>query len=109
MPLAIFERKTGRLRGWYRWPSGGLPQVEPNTEVMVTVPGPMDERTQRWDGTDGVRPATQQEMDELEAEERAAEFDGQKLLKALAIWTAGKMDISASAAKAEILSIYKDL
>ena len=36
-------------------------------------------------------------------------LDGQKMLKALAIWTAGKLGISEAQARQEILTIYRGL
>ena len=36
-----------------------------------------------------------------------AHFDGEKLAKALAIWTAQKLGVSLATARAEILAIYK--
>lgn len=45
--------------------------------------------------------AAQQEVD--------AEVEGKKILKALVIWLAGKLNMTPAAAKAEILAIYKTL
>lgn len=45
----------------------------------------------------------------LADEEVAAKFDGDKMLKAVAIWTAQKLTIPGATAKAEIIAIYKGL
>jgi hypothetical protein len=36
-------------------------------------------------------------------------FDDEKLVKALAIWTAGKLNVPLATAKAEVLTIYRTL
>lgn len=111
MPYAVFNKDTKRMRAWHR--HAPPPEYDPAQEVLVEVPGDVDHRTERWDGASGVRPATAQEIADYDAEqldaEALAQVDGQKAIKALVIWTAGRLGISASAARTEILSIYKGL
>jgi len=68
-------------------------------------------RLERYDGAEGIRPATAQEISDYDAAQQDAQslsrFDNEQLVKALAIWTAGKLGVSLAIAKAEILTIYK--
>jgi hypothetical protein len=70
-------------------------------------------RMERYDGAGGIRPATAQEIidyDAAQATERSMEsFDQEKLVKALAIWTAGKLNVPLQTAKQEVLTIYRGL
>jgi hypothetical protein len=42
-------------------------------------------------------------------EQEQARFDGEKLVKAVAIWTAQKLGVAPATARAEILAIYRSL
>lgn len=43
------------------------------------------------------------------AVQRGADFDGQRLVKAVAIWAAGKLGVPLATARSEILAIYQGL
>lgn len=77
------------------------------------IDGEIDKRTQRWDGADGVRLATTQELIDYDAlrEEKKEnrELDGQKMLKAVVIWAARELNIPKPEARDEILAIYRNL
>jgi hypothetical protein len=70
-------------------------------------------RMERYDAAGGIRPATAQEIIDYDAaqviERSLANFDQEKLVKALAIWTAGKLNVPLQTAKQEILTIYRAL
>ncbi len=99
------------------WPQ--RPPYDPATEAVQTYPEHLrpDMRLHRFDATapDKKRLATAQELadyDAARADEAAlAQFDGptQKIIKALAIWTAQKLGVPLATARAEILAIYKGL
>lgn len=101
------------------WPQ--RPPYDPATEAVQTYPEHLrpDMRRHRFDGTvvgpDKKRPATAQELadyDAARADEAAlAQFDGptQKMIKALAIWAAQRLNIQPATARAEILAIFKGL
>jgi hypothetical protein len=71
--------------------SQGDPRDDPANQALIELPDYPDRRTERWDGADGIRPATAQEIadyDEAEAQSAAvADIDGLKALKALAVET----------------------
>lgn len=93
---------------------GGPFEVTPLTDQAVVVllrhPQP---RTERYDGAGGIRLATEQEIISYDAARMTSmalgRFDEEKLVKALAIWAAGKLNIPLATAKSEILSIYRGL
>ena len=68
---------------------------------------------ERYDGVGGIRKATTQELANYDAAQAVSieqgQFDGQKMLKAVAVWTAGKLGVTPATAKAEILGIYRSL
>ena len=72
-----------------------------------------DPRTERYDGAGDIRPATAQEISDYDAAQlvgqTTARFDSEKLVKALAIWTAQKLNVPLATAKAEILTILRGL
>ena len=45
----------------------------------------------------------------FQAEQEQARFDGEKLVKAVAIWTAQRLGVPLATARAEILAIYRGL
>jgi hypothetical protein len=95
--------------------AGGPCEVSANpiTQGVVLLSRHPDPRTERYDGAGGIRPATVQEVADYDATQKtaqtAAEFDAEKLVKALAIWTAQKLNIPLPQAKQEILTIYRGL
>lgn len=100
------------LRGW-----PNEPPYNPATEALQTYPEYLrpDMRTERFDGTSQTkkRLATSQELAAYDAA-RAADaeqnqFDGQKMLKAVAIFFAQQLNIPLATAKAGILTIYRGL
>jgi hypothetical protein len=70
-------------------------------------------RTERYDGAGGIRSATTQEKAEYDAartgEAELGQFDGQKMLKAVAIYFATQLNIPLATAKAGVLTIYRTL
>lgn len=87
--------------------------LDPQTQGLVVLSRNPDIRGERYDGSGGIRAATQQELSDYDAiqtmktEQRA--FDSQRMLRALAIWTAGKLNVQPNIAKQEILGIYRSL
>lgn len=83
------------------------------TQGLVELTRHPDPRTERYDGAGGVRPATAQEIADYDTgqvnEQSLSRFDNEKLVKALAIWTAGKLNVPLNTAKQEILTIYRVL
>jgi len=82
-------------------------------QAVVTLPRNPKPRTERYDGAGGIRPATEQEVGDYDAAQllarSTASFDNEKLVKALAVWTAGKLNVPLNTAKQEILVIYRSL
>lgn len=82
-------------------------------EAVVDLPRHPKPRTERYDGAGGIRPATEQEISDYDTAQQTAQavsrFDGDKMVKALAIWTAGKLNIPLATARAEILTVYRTL
>lgn len=107
----VYSLATGELL------NGGPfdPPHDPATQGIETYVENPDPRTERWDGTAATkkRAATAQEVtayDTAQATQIAqSRFDGEKLVKALAIWTAQKLNVPLATAKQEILTIYKGL
>lgn len=94
--------------------SGGPCNPTPGAgQGLVTLSRNPHPRYERYDGAGGIRPATAQETadyDDTQTVERAlARFDNEKLVKALALWTAGKLNVPLAAAKQEILAILRGL
>ena len=99
------------------WPQ--RPDFNPATEAVQTYLEHLrpDMRLHRYDATapEKKRLATAQELSDYDAaradEGAVAQFDGptQKMIKALAIWSAQKLNIPLATAKAEILTIFKGL
>jgi len=87
--------------------------VNPLTQGVVLLLRHPNPRQERYDGAGRVRPATVQEISDYDAGQLDArsknQFDGEKLVKALAIWTAGKLNVPLATAKQEILTILRGL
>jgi len=83
------------------------------TSGQVVLTRNPDRRLERHDGAGGVRSATAQEVIDYDAGQKAIEslsrFDNEKLVKAVAIWTAGKLGVALPTAKQEIIAIYRGL
>ena len=100
------------LRGW-----PNTPPYDPITEAIQSYPehARPNQRLHRYDGASPtkMRLATAQELIDYDAalltEQAQGQFDELKLVKALAIWTAGKLNIPLQTAKNEILALYKGL
>jgi hypothetical protein len=104
----VYEIATGQFI------FGGPCEVTPGAgQAAVKLPRNPKPRTERYDGAGGIRAATAQEItnyDTAQANEQSlSRFDGEKLVKALAIWTAGKVGVPINTAKQEIFTIYKTL
>lgn len=114
MGKALFNKATGRREGWVR--RGDIPHDQA-THVIVDQDEMPDKETMRWNGIEGpgagVRLATQAELDQDIADKAQAEethqFDGHKMLKALAVWIAKKQGIPLNTAKDEILAEFRKL
>ena len=80
---------------------------------LVVVPRHPNPRSERYDGVGGIRAATAQEISDYETEHAEAStqgrFDDEKLVKALAIWTANKLNVPLATARQEILAILRTL
>lgn len=95
------------------------PDYDPATEAVqeYTERERPDTRRHRYDAAapDKKRLATAQELAEIDAERADAEAAGRfdtpetKMLKALAIWTAQKLNVPLATARAEIVAIFKAL
>ena len=80
---------------------------------LVVGPRHPNPRSERYDGGGGIRAATAQESNDYETEHAEAStqgrFDDDKLVKALAIWTANKLNVPLATARQEILAILRTL
>ena len=94
---------------------GGPCEVEydKDTQGVVTLLRNPDPRTERYDGVGGTRLATAEELADYDTarhmEDTQARFDSEKIVKALAIWTAGKLNVPLATARQEILTILRGL
>jgi len=112
--FCVYRLSDGRfVRGMASLP----PMYDPATEGLWRYAVKPDFRLHRYDATvpEKVRLATAQELADFDAERvdsaALAQFDGetQKMIKALAIWMAQRLNIPLVTARAEILAIYKGL
>lgn len=89
------------------------PLFDPATQGLVILPRHPVVRIERFDVLNGIRPATDVEIlayDVLRASDAERErFDGQKMLKAVAIYFAQQLNVPLSVAKNGILTIYRGL
>lgn len=89
------------------------PEYDPGISGAIDLPHHPDVRTERYDSAGGIRPATVQEMADFDAAQTNARanghLDGDKLVKALAIWTAQRLNVPLATARQEILMIVKTL
>jgi hypothetical protein len=91
------------------------PPYDPATEDVVRLPRNPDKRTERYDASapEGIRPATAEEIsayDAAQTDERVkGQFDGDKLVRAVAIWTAQRLGVPLAQARQEILTILQTL
>lgn len=105
----IYQRATGEFL--YGGPCEQA--YAPSTQGQVRLTRNPRPRTERYDGAGGVRPATAQEIADYDAtqtaQREAERFDGEKLVKALAIWAAQRFGVPLATARAEIMAIYRGL
>lgn len=70
-------------------------------------------RTERYDEAGGIRQATALEISAYDAALLTAQttdrFESEQLVKAMAIWTAGKLNVPLATARQEILTILRGL
>lgn len=100
------------VRGW-----PNPPPYNPATEAVQSYLEHLrpDMRTERFDTTAPTkkRAATAQEISDYDAVRTSdieqGQFDGQKMLKAVAIYFAQQLSIAPATAKAAILAIYRGL
>lgn len=91
------------------------PSYNPATQVVVGFEeeDQPDRRLHRYDAALKKRAATAQEIADYDAAQVAAReqmaFDGEKMLKAVAIWVAQKLGVPLATARSEILAIYRGL
>jgi len=93
------------------------PPYDPETEGVQEYPthARPDMRLHRFDAlaTTKMRLATAQELADYDAARESlieqARFDDEKMLKAVAIWTAQKLNIPLLTARQEIVAIYRGL
>lgn len=111
--VAVYRLSDGQFtRGW---PSN--PPFDPATEAQQEYPDNQrpDMRLERFDASSEPkkRPATAQEIAAFDAARaadiEAVQFDGQKMLKAVAIFFAQQLNIPLATAKTAILTIYRGL
>jgi len=92
---------------------GPCEQIASAGQAVVDLPRNPNPRLERYDGAGGIRPATAQEMSDYDAAQvdtRAlGQFNAEKLVKAVAIWTAGRLNVPLATARQEILTILKGL
>lgn len=109
----------GALRCIYDLATGVLIEAGPydipfdaTSRGMILTQAIPDFRAERVENGQ-LRAATAQEITAFDTAQttQAAQnrFDGEKLVKALAIWTAQKLNVPLATAKQEILTIYKGL
>lgn len=110
MAKCLFERATGLYVGGTRYDD--VPH-DPATHVQVDLPDFPDRRTVRWNGLAGVRPATTQEMSDYDAAlanaKEQAEFDGLKMLKAVALVIADLHNLTPAQVRNLIVAKYRSL
>lgn len=86
---------------------------QPGAQGLVRLARNPKPRTERYDGAGGIRPATAQEIADYDVAQvdvtALGQFNGEKLVKAFAIWTAGKLNVPLATARQEILTILKGL
>jgi hypothetical protein len=104
----VYEVSTGMFL------AGGSCEVTPaGGQGVVSLTRNPNPRLERYNGTGGIRKATLEEISDYDTVQVTAQtlsrFDGEKLVKALAIWTAGKLNVPIATAKQEILQILRGL
>ena len=68
MGRALFDRTTGLYTG--NWSSHDDIPHDPATHIQIVLAAPPDPRSDRWDGANGVRPATAQELADIDEGEK---------------------------------------
>jgi len=113
MTYYIYRISDGQfLRGW-----PNSPPYDNTVEGLQEYPEHLrpNLRIHRYDETNETkkRLATAQELLDYDATKVAAlalrRFDEEKIMKAVAMWAAGKLGVAPATAKAEILTIYRGL
>lgn len=104
----VYEISSGQfLRG------GPCEQHASAGDAVVALKRNPKPRVERYDGAGEIRPATAREISDYDAarlaEHAADRFEEEKLVKALAIWTAQKLNIPLATARQEILAIRRSL
>ena len=92
-------------------------EFDPLTEGLQVYPKHLrpDMRAERFDAESPSRkrPATAQERNDYDAarqtQDEQVRFDQEQLVKAVAIWAAGKLNVPVGTARQEILAIYRGL
>ena len=103
----VFRREDGRP---IRFEAGALVQdCDPATEVSIAVDHEIDLHTERWDGDQGVRAATREELDEQGDARVATELDAHRLLTALALVVADLHSLTPAQIRALIVAKVRSL
>lgn len=110
MAFVVCRKSDGVIRSAARWDRLAFDET---AEVLLELPDMPDRETKRWDGATGLRDANELELASAATAKQQAqeqvEFDGDRMLMALARWTAQKVGVSAATARSEILAIYRNL
>ncbi len=110
MYRCVFERQTGVCVS-----SGRQAELtyNPVTEVLIELPNDPDRRTERWDGADGVRAATAQELADYDdaEDDRAgrADIDENRAFKALAWEVAERFGVDVDVFRDSVFDKYQRL
>lgn len=110
MTKCLFRRNDGVFVGGSHWDDI---EHNPATHIQVELPENPDARTKRWDGAQGVRDATAQELTDFDDAKVGAEATRQindmKMMKALVRWVAPLVGKTPAQARSEIINVYKSL
>jgi|SRR5438128_2256530 len=121
MAFCKFRKSDGLFLGATRYDPMSL---DATTEVQIVVPDFPDPRLQRWDGSQGLRAATAQELAAYDATKVDTEAQGQvddKVLRAVLAYLVQRLNelrtqpttafspLTAQAVKDGIVAIYKTL
>jgi hypothetical protein len=83
------------------------------TEGSIKLARHPNPQTERYDAVTGIRPASGAEISAYIADyiDQCAtqDFNNSKLLKAFAVWAAGKLGVTVNQMKSEVIAIYKTL
>ena len=70
----IFDKTTNQMAGHARWDP---PTHDPDTQVVITLDDLPDREADRWDGANGIRPATSAEAADRQSADAAQKAQAQ--------------------------------